>query len=527
MKLKDYFFDNFMGIDESTVLTAVEELTDVQKNLVYYIWGVDSKHRNPNSKQAKDIISQIYKKLYKKNLFNEFNAPKETVIKLIDTLKEKELVNLFTEYSYKDNELKSGVVTKEIRQKNLYIIKKVQTAIKEGKVSTRKVDYSSVYKGFFNQFNKPKEEVLRVVYSLDEESIKTLKKKFGENFDKLYKVDNKVNDEINVRICRLIRRKLALLENGEFVKITDYVNLDLDTIKERMSLLSKKEQERIYSLFGENLDKEVAINVEQKNSLLRKKSIERLKSGKPKLVHTNFKPLFLILSKNKFDDETMEEFKLRVLKAIESLQEKDKDILIKKYGENFDLTTTKNIMTTQENEYITRFVITKLSWSLKDREIKKYKSLFERVNAEEKYLLLEFIDTLSNEDKMLLQKKYGVDYSNTSELHTFSSEDNHIIKVMLEKAVLYFNRKSKEKYVGVRINSLRDMRNIARSKEYKELLSYFSENESLAVLTYLARKLVSTEEITKVTGVSIERLHELVSEYNNLGRNINVLKRNI
>lgn len=456
MKLKDYFFDNFMGIDESTVLTAVEELTDVQKNLVYYTWGVDNKFRNPNSKQAKDIISQIYKKLYKKNLFNEFNAPKETVIKLIDTLKEKELVNLFTEYSYKDNELKSGVVTKEIRQKNLYIIKKVQTAIKEGKVSTRKVDYSSVYKGFFNQFNKPKEEVLRVVYSLDEESIKTLKKKFGEN-----------------------------------------------------------------------LDKEVAINVEQKNSLLRKKSIERLKSGKPKLVHTNFKPLFLILSKNKFDDETMEEFKLRVLKAIESLQEKDKDILIKKYGENFDLTTTKNIMTTQENEYITRFVITKLSWSLKDREIKKYKSLFERVNAEEKYLLLEFIDTLSNEDKMLLQKKYGVDYSNTSELHTFSSEDNHRIKVMLEKAVHYFNRKSKEKYVGVRINSLRDMRNIARSKEYKELLSYFSENESLAVLTYLARKLVSTEEITKVTGVSIERLHELVSEYNNLGRNINVLKRNI
>ena len=362
---------------------------------------------------------------------------------------------------------------------------------------------------------------------MDEESIKTLKKKFGENFDKLYKVDNKVNDEINVRICRLIRRKFAFLENGEFVKITDYVNLDLDTIKERMSLLSKKEQERIYSLFGENLDKEVAVNFEQKNSLLRKKSIERLKSGKLKLVHTNFKPLFLILSKNKFDDETMDEFKLRVLKAIESLQEKDKDILIKKYGENFDLTTTKNIMTTQENEYITRFVITKLSWSLKDREIKKYKSLFERVNAEEKYLLLEFIDTLSNEDKMLLQKKYGVDYSNTSELHTFSSEDNHRIKVILEKAVHYFNRKSKEKYVGVRINSLRDMRNIARSKEYKELLSYFSENESLAVLTYLARKLVSTEEITKVTGVSIERLHELVSEYNNLGRNINVLKRNI
>ncbi len=369
MKLKDYFFDNFMGIDESTVLTAVEELTDGQKNLVYYIWGVDSKHRNPNSKQAKDVINQIYKKLYKKNLFNEFNAPKETVIKLIDTLKEKELVNLFTEYSYKDNELKSGVVTKEIRQKNLYIIKKVQTAIKEGKVSTRKVDYSNVYKGFFNQFDRPKEEVLRVVNSLDEESIKTLKKKFGENFDKLYKVDNKVNDEINVRICRLIRRKFALLENGEFVKITDYVNLDLDTIKERMSLLSSKEQMRIYSLFGENLDKEVAVNIEQKNSLLRKKSIERLKSGKLKLVHTNFKPLFLILSKNKFDDETMDEFKLRVLKAIESLQEKDKDILIKKYGENFDLTTTKNIMTTQENEYITRFVITKLSWSLKDREI--------------------------------------------------------------------------------------------------------------------------------------------------------------
>ena len=62
-------------------------------------------------------------------------------------------------------------------------------------------------------FDRPKEEVLRVVYSLDEESIKTLKKKFGENFDKLYKVDNKVNDEINVRICRLIRRKFAFLEN--------------------------------------------------------------------------------------------------------------------------------------------------------------------------------------------------------------------------------------------------------------------------------------------------------------------------
>ena len=527
MKLKDYFFDNFMGIDESTVLAAVEELTDVQKNLVYYTWGVDSKFRNPNSKQARDVISQIYKKLYKKNLFNEFNAPKETVIKLVDTLKEKELVNLFTEYSYKDNELKTGVVTKEIRQKNLYIIKKVQKAIKEGKVSTRKVDYSTVYKGFSNQFDKPKEEVLRVVYSLDEESINTLKKKFGENFDKLYKVDNEVNDEINVRICRLIRRKFAFLDSGEFVRITDYVNEDLDTIKERMSLLSSKEQMRIYSLFGENLDKEVAINFEQKNSLLRKRTIERLNSGKPKKMHTNFKSLFDILNKNKFEDETMEEFKLRVLKAVERLQEKDKDILIKKYGENFDSTTTENIMTIQENEYITRFVITKLSWSLKEKETKKYKSIFERVNAEEKELLLEFIETLSDEDKMLLQKKYGKDYTETSELHTFSSEENKRIKVILEKAVHYFNRKSKEKYVGVRINSLRDMRNIARSKEYKELLSYFTENESLAVLTYLARKLVSTEEIMKVTGVSEERLYELVYEYHSLGRDISVLKRNI
>ena len=70
MKLKDYFFDNFMGIDESTVLTAVEELTDVQKNLVYYTWGVDNKFRNPNSKQAKDIRNCI-RRIYLMNLMHQ------------------------------------------------------------------------------------------------------------------------------------------------------------------------------------------------------------------------------------------------------------------------------------------------------------------------------------------------------------------------------------------------------------------------------------------------------------------------
>ena len=69
------------------------------------------------------------------------------------------------------------------------------------------------------------------------------------------------------------------------------------------------------------------------------------------------------------------------------------------------------------------------------------------------------------------------------------------------------------------------MRNIARSKEYKELLSYFSENESLAVLTYLARKLVSTEGffVGQSAGAALWVASEIAKRPEAKGKNIVVI----
>lgn len=523
MKLRNNLYDNFKGVPTSVVDTAIEGLRPNQKELLYYIWGEDNKPRNTNNKQARFIIEQIENNLYKKNILDLFDAEEDVVKSLVNSLKPDQRKYLFLEYSF-TREIKEPIDDK-ITYRNWYTINKIRKAIKSNKKEFGPNRRKGQYKGFFNQFNYSKEEVLRAVNSLNTEDINTLKKKFGSNLEGNFLVDDKTNEEINVRICRQIRRTIESYKNGSYVKITDLVNEDIDTIKERMNLLPKREQAKVYNLFGDNLDKEVACKTMYIDSLLAKNIITRLSESRGKFRHTSFKPLIDSLELYRLPLETNMEFLIRIKSAVEALSEKDKLLLKKKYGENLDKTMFQSEISIEENNYILHTVMYKIRFKLKEKKIREYKGLFDRVNPDERGLLLMFIDTLSDEDKALLKKKYGEDYTLTSRYGSMTKEENKRIKDILSRGVSYFNSLKQYKYNNVNINTLRDMRNILRSDEFNYLKGIFGENKSLAVLTYLARKNISVSEIEEVTGVTKEELDLLVIEYNKLNRDISVLKR--
>lgn len=66
------------------------------------------------------------------------------------------------------------------------------------------------YKGFFNQFDKPVNEVIRVINTLPERDINLLKLKLGNDYKELNVIDTVINQEINSRIVVRIKGILVI-----------------------------------------------------------------------------------------------------------------------------------------------------------------------------------------------------------------------------------------------------------------------------------------------------------------------------
>ena len=508
--LKEYSFKNY---------EVKENLTEEEKK-----WNYKSLARIENKLLKEELkLAKTTKvsKFYKRNLYEIFSDyDKDKVYSLVNKLNEEELNTLRKECSFVNGEIKEELSDFE-KRKNYYTLCKINKALLNNK-SDFKREYSfniKNYKGLFNQVNEDKSLVLEAIELLSEYERELLKLKYGEDYNTINLVDAKITDEINGRIIRKIKRKIKDLKQSKKVKITDLIDEDIDIIRLKVNFSRNETKEKVYSVFGEDLTKEVTL-VGNKVAL-KQVVIKAIKNID--IDYNRSKTLSETLCKYKEESESNEDFLSRISTVINKvLNENEKDLLKRKYGTNLDETVRGKDLTREEKYLIDHSIVYKIKNGLKkSKSIDKiyYKSLDSIFTKEELELIKEYISKLSKEEQTLLKIKYGEDFMNPTEKGTLSNEDLEVIKKILHK----FERDvvKDSNIFNVSNKSLLYMRRLTKTSEYERIKDIYGEKEALGIMSLIYGKGITLHDIELVTGLTLDKIEVLANCYlDNVDRNV-------
>lgn len=508
--LKEYSFKN---------CEVKENLTEEEKK-----WNYKSLARIENKLLKEELkLAKTAKvsKFYKRNLYEIFSDyDKDKVYSLVNKLNEEELNTLRKECSFVNGEIKEELSDFE-KRKNYYTLCKINKALLNNK-SDFKREYSfniKNYKGLFNQVNEDKSLVLEAIELLSEYERELLKLKYGEDYSTINLVDAKITDEINGRIIRKIKRKIKDLKQSKKVKITDLIDEDIDIIRLKVNFSRNETKEKVYSVFGEDLTKEVTL-VGNKVAL-KQVVIKAIKNID--IDYSRSKTLSETLCKYKEESESNEDFLSRISTVINKvLNENEKDLLKRKYGTNLDETVRGKDLTREEKYLIDHSIVYKIKNGLKkSKSIDKiyYKSLDSIFTKEELELIKEYISKLSKEEQTLLKIKYGEDFMNPTEKGTLSNEDLEVIKKILHK----FERDvvKDSNIFNVSNKSLLYMRRLTKTSEYERIKDIYGEKEALGIMSLIYGKGITLHDIELVTGLTLDKIEVLANCYlDNVDRNV-------
>ena len=508
--LKEYSFKN---------CEVKENLTEEEKK-----WNYKSLARIENKLLKEELkLAKTTKvsKFYKRNLYEIFSDyDKDKVYSLVNKLNEEELNTLRKECSFVNGEIKEELSDFE-KRKNYYTLCKINKALLNNK-SDFKREYSfniKNYKGLFNQVNEDKSLVLEAIELLSEYERELLKLKYGEDYSTINLVDAKITDEINGRIIRKIKRKIKDLKQSKKVKITDLIDEDIDIIRLKVNFSRNETKEKVYSVFGEDLTKEVTL-VGNKVAL-KQVVIKAIKNID--IDYSRSKTLSETLCKYKEESESNEDFLSRISTVINKvLNENEKDLLKRKYGTNLDETVRGKDLTREEKYLIDHSIVYKIKNGLKkSKSIDKiyYKSLDSIFIKEELELIKEYISKLSKEEQTLLKIKYGEDFMNPTEKGTLSNEDLEVIKKILHK----FERDvvKDSNIFNVSNKSLLYMRRLTKTSEYERIKDIYGEKEALGIMSLIYGKGITLHDIELVTGLTLDKIEVLANCYlDNVDRNV-------
>lgn len=508
--LKEYSFKN---------CEVKENLTEEEKK-----WNYKSLARIENKLLKEELkLAKTTKvsKFYKRNLYEIFSDyDKDKVYSLVNKLNEEELNTLRKECSFVNGEIKEELSDFE-KRKNYYTLCKINKALLNNK-SDFKREYSfniKNYKGLFNQVNEDKSLVLEAIELLSEYERELLKLKYGEDYSTINLVDAKITDEINGRIIRKIKRKIKDLKQSKKVKITDLIDEDIDIIRLKVNFSRNETKEKVYSVFGEDLTKEVTL-VGNKVAL-KQVVIKAIKNID--IDYSRSKTLSETLCKYKEESESNEDFLSRISTVINKvLNENEKDLLKRKYGTNLDETVRGKDLTREEKYLIDHSIVYKIKNGLKkSKSIDKiyYKSLDSIFTKEELELIKEYISKLSKEEQTLLKIKYGEDFMNPTEKGTLSNEDLEVIKKILHK----FERDvvKDSNIFNVSNKSLLYMRRLTKTSEYERIKDIYGEKEALGIMSLIYGKGITLHDIELVTGLTLDKIEVLANCYlDNVDRNV-------
>lgn len=557
---KRSIYDKFKGYDKEKVKALVVSLPPKDKEALLKEYSLEEYELKnvPIARGTKDRNYKILRKieaaliskkevfhpeLYKKNLYKRFEGyDKKNIELLVADLDEESRNNLLMQYSFSFTEPRIEDLPKRIKEMNYLTLSRIKNALENNKTSFKRVftNKEEMYKKFYDQLKFDKEVVNKVLLTLDYEELGLLKLKYGENLEEIHEIPVDINHIITMNILRKIRNRAQILTSGgKIVNILDYTNIpDIDEIRRVVSNMSEYQKKGLYKCFGEDLTKSWIFKETESHMLLNKAVMNKLNNG-PKKRNYFYQPLMASLKGFKKEKETDIEFERRVKEIIEKhFTEEEKLLLQKKYGKNLDETGEGKDLTKDEKYLIGNKLVFKIRYYLKDKAEVYCKKLFDRFSEGEKEALLVLINDLSEEDKALLQKKYGTNYDKVTLIKSLSKEENLKVKRVLSRLTWklvkeYTNKDHTQNYdelsglskVMVELldqsktytaTVLFSLRSILRMKEYEKLKDIYGEKEALAILLYVyGKSKVNIKDIENLTGFTKEKILEYTNSYLN------------
>jgi len=265
--------------------------------------------------------------------------------------------------------------------------------------------------------------VEEVILNLDSSDIELLKKRYGENLDEVLELTDKIaldgiKDIFNNKIPNIITK----------IKLKEYFpNIDIEPI---FNLLTEYEKTVIRKSKEKNeiINKIVNRIIEKINETLNPKKEEDVKTNMKKAK--TFREML---------SDTYSETEIKFI--LENLTDEDKEFLRKKYGENFD-----QVIKIEDKKVLGRInyiLYTKIPSKVKVKKeqvgteaigikTRKTKSFIDYIkgkyNEEEVQTILT---SLTDEEKMLLAKKYGENFDNNGQTGSLDNLEKGRLNALL------------------------------------------------------------------------------------------------
>lgn len=488
-------FELLSEYSKEEIVLAVNKMDEERKNLLYQKYGynldeyhklsvkIDKIYRN------KDVIKTLRKILNGKTT----SRLKNNLYELLNDYSKEEILKVYAELSIDEKELlisKYGANLDEyhkldanLNNKLFTIINKIRkkllinrTPILEVPKKNKRIDKTLNGKGFFENFTEfDREDVLRVLNTLEEHHKVLIYKKYGQNLDEKHSLNSKERNQLHYVLYKIMLSKLNGMERKYKKRIAFFEYFTEFSRKEVLNVLDTLEDHHkalIYKKYGQNLD--------ENNSISRKESNQIhyiIHTIIPDKLNHKKKKAFKLM--DYFDGYSKEEIR----KAVEILNPKYQAIFYKKFGYNLE---ENNSLSKSEKDCLHQTIIKKLKLKLEGKELSeksgpKPKNLLEKYPSKTKEEIVNAIETkLSLEERNLIYLKYGLSLM----------EDNDVSP----------RDKSKLKYI---VND--KLAKILSSGKNNTLLSYFKD--------------ISYEELIKtLRTLSFEEQKLIIRKY---GQNLN------
>lgn len=454
-----------------------------------------------NNEMIYRITSLISDYLNKANFYEIFsNTDSELLNNLLNKLTKKEKSILKKEYSL-DSIVRKSLLTEEEKNFNKETIKKLK-------------EWINLYQSYTNfyKFFEEAEDIDKRTEHLSLEDKKFLSKMYNQGFSNEPNINMIIYKE-NIKHLEIIIRKVKKLVNIDNEKhsskekivlnIFDIVRIkDLKQIKQVSQNLHILEYMKV--LFGENLDKEIEINVSSLGKFITSPFIYKLNSLlENKTVQRQSISIYEYYISYKREDESLEDFKQRLNDLIEKIDSKKvrTALLNRFYNDVKDLSYKSELESDNTNLSSANLMITR-KLSLQNLYYAREKGLdYNKVNFDRRTILLteHFYEGISLSDIKrelefynertinLFKLKFGENLDELGKVGIFESKDLE----QMQRVIAKINKKLylKDLLLGL-INKFRT------TTEFANLNENYSSIDSLVIMSekYL-KTYLNTKEV--------------------------------
>lgn len=442
----------------------------------------------------------------------------KTIYERLDNYTKEEINDAFLRLSKEDQELLIKTFGKKLDDSSKYKElskeeKKKIARIIYNKLKLRIIKKEIKHKDTKNIFelyqSYTKEEILDAISRLTTIDRNILKKAYGNNYDDVSefdKLDDKEKSRIKNVVNNILKEKLSSKTRTVSVKTiferySTYSEQEILDAIERLNIEDKtilykaygkdlKENDKYSSLTKEEKDKVIIIVNAKIKSRLKNKTLKGSRIGKITNIKTPF---------DKFQDYTKEE----ILDAISRLKEKERTILKKAFGKEYNNYELYRLLNQKEKAEVKRIMIKTLPCRLKNKNLKdKTKTIYEYYPEIPREKVKEAFSKLREDERKLLIEAYGETLEDKTSYQKIDKEKKKRIRYIITRK-LKVNEKNKQIKKTTK-NNQQSSKKIAKNnqhsskkrKKVKTIYEYLEEyqtkdiNKAIASLTKENRELL-------------------------------------